>query len=425
VTLRRIRLISLAAALSLLALLSVLGVLAAVERARSHAASVPAPLAVGTELQRPRPVPDVQLIDLRGRRFSLTAWRGKWVVLAPSMTLCTAVCPMTTGALMQLRAQLQKAGLSRRVVVAEVTVDPWRDSPARLRAYQRMTGTNLAMLTGTQRQIRRLWTFFDVYYHRVPQSTPADIDWMTHRAETFDVTHTDALFFLDPAGQERIVDAGMPDVAGRLSTVLRDLLSTQGRQNLAHPQLPWTATDALDDLYYLMNRNIPASALPKLQPPSAQAAQRALAGSPSPLASIHSQAGELLGPETALAARLKALRGYPVVINAWASWCAGCRAEFPIFAAASARYGRQIAFLGVDTNDSASEARSFLARHPVSYPSYQTSSAQLAPLAAIDGMPTTIFINRAGTVINVHIAQYETESALQNDIEHYALGVTG
>ncbi|HWF26419.1 MAG TPA: SCO family protein, partial [Solirubrobacteraceae bacterium] len=102
-TLRRLRLISLVATVSLLALLSVLAVLAAVERARSRAASVPAPLAVGTELQRPRPVPDVQLIDVRGRRFSLAAWRGKWVVLAPSMTLCAEVCPMTTGALMQLR----------------------------------------------------------------------------------------------------------------------------------------------------------------------------------------------------------------------------------------------------------------------------------------------------------------------------------
>jgi len=40
-------------------------------------------------------------------------------------------------------------------------------------------------------------------------------------------------------------------------------------------------------------------------------------------------------------------------------------------------------------------------------------------------MPTTIFIDRAGKVINVHIGQYGTEAALENDIEHYALGVDG
>ena len=119
------------------------------------------------------------------------------------------------------------------------------------------------------------------------------------------------------------------------------------------------------------------------------------------------------------------MRGYPVVINAWAAWCAPCRTEFPILASASARYGRQVAFLGADTNDSAGDARSFLARHPISYPSYQSSSAQLASLAVIEGMPTTIFIDRAGKVINVHIGQYGTEAALENDIEHYALGVDG
>ncbi len=426
-TVRRLRWLSIAGSLALLAVVVALSVLARLEIGRSSAASeVPAPLAVGTELQRPAPVPHFELVDERGKPFSLNAWRGKWVVLAPSMTLCHEVCPLTTGALIELTDQLRAAGLSRQVVVAEATVDPWRDTPARVRAYRRLAGVNFAILTGTQSEIRRLWKFFGVYYHRIPQGKPPDIDWLTHRPETFDVAHTDALFFLDPAGQERIVDEGMPDVGGKLSPVLRSLLSDQGRQNLAHPQLPWTAAEALDDVYYLMGRNIPAAATPSAKPPSEQAAQRALADSPAPLAAIHVQAGELLGPEGALAARLSSLRGrYPVVINAWASWCTPCRAEFPFFAAVSARYGRQVAFLGVDTNDSATDGRSFLAQHPISYPSYQSSSSQLSPLAVIEGMPTTIYIDRAGKVVDVHIGQYGTQAALENDIEHYTRGVTG
>ena len=90
---------------------------------------VPAPLAIGTELQKPRPVPSVPLIDEHGKPFSLSRWRGKWVILAPSMTLCHEVCPLTTGALMELVNDVRLAGLSKQVVIAEGTVDPWRDSP--------------------------------------------------------------------------------------------------------------------------------------------------------------------------------------------------------------------------------------------------------------------------------------------------------
>ena len=92
-------------------------------------------------------------------------------------------------------------------------------------------------------------------------------------------------------------------------------------------------------------------------------------------------------------------------------------------AAASAGYGRQVAFLGADTNDSTPDARSFLAQHPVRYPSYPVASTDLSSLAVLEGFPTTIFINPAGKVVFVHTGQYQSEAALDNDIQHYALGV--
>jgi len=159
-------------------------------------------------------------------------------------------------------------------------------------------------------------------------------------------------------------------------------------------------------------------------PPGAAAAQRELADSPPALAAIHAQADRLLGGASALAARIRALRGYPVVVNVWGSWCAPCRAEFGLLASASARYGRQVAFLGADVNDDSGDARAFLLRHPVSYPSYQMASDEVTAIApqGLLGTPTTFFFSRTGRLVHVHSGQYASQGTLDGEIATYALG---
>ena len=106
---------------------------------------------------------------------------------------------------------------------------------------------------------------------------------------------------------------------------------------------------------------------------------RALAGSPAPLAALHAQADRLLpGGTAAYEQRIAALEGYPVVVNVWASWCGPCRFEFPILQKLSARYGKRVAFLGVDSQDSSDAASTFLREAPVPYPSYTDPDKKIA-----------------------------------------------
>jgi cytochrome oxidase Cu insertion factor (SCO1/SenC/PrrC family) len=169
------------------------------------------------------------------------------------------VCPITTGAFLRMQRAVAAAGLARRVAFVEVTVDPWRDSPTRLRAYARLTGAGVPMLTGSVAQIRRFWRFFGIGFERTPQGHPPDRDWWTGRPERFDVAHIDGVFVIDARGYERAFLSGMADVHGRLRASLAQLLSDDGRQNLVHPADPWTPGAVLQDVGRLLGRPIPVA----------------------------------------------------------------------------------------------------------------------------------------------------------------------
>jgi cytochrome c biogenesis protein CcmG/thiol:disulfide interchange protein DsbE len=148
-----------------------------------------------------------------------------------------------------------------------------------------------------------------------------------------------------------------------------------------------------------------------------------LTGSPRQLAALHAQANQLLsGGLPALRARLAMLRGTPVVINKWASWCEPCREEFGVFQRVSVSRGRQVAFIGIDSGDSSqTNALAFLRSFPVSYPSYYDHSGQLGT-AITDSTftPVTVFYNRRGGIF-IHQGPYPSVAKLEQDIRRYAL----
>jgi cytochrome c biogenesis protein CcmG/thiol:disulfide interchange protein DsbE len=164
-------------------------------------------------------------------------------------------------------------------------------------------------------------------------------------------------------------------------------------------------------------------AQPRNAAPPVSAVVSAFQGSPAPLASLHRQAGRLLpGGTAAFRARLNGLRGHPVVINEWASWCEPCQSEFPVFQRVAVRYGRRVAFIGVDSRDRKRTATVFLRRFPVTYPSYMDPHQRIAgSLEAVGGIPQTIYLDRTGKQHYDHAGPYETAAALERDIRFYLL----
>jgi thiol-disulfide isomerase/thioredoxin len=149
----------------------------------------------------------------------------------------------------------------------------------------------------------------------------------------------------------------------------------------------------------------------------------ALAGSPAPLAALHRQADRLLpGGTDAYERRIAALKGYPVVANVWASWCGPCRFEFPVLQKLAARYGKRVAFLGVNSQDSDDSAKTFLGEAPVPYPSYTDSDKKLADsIGATLGLPDTAFYDRSGKLVYLKQGPYAHDSELEEDVQRYAL----
>lgn len=154
---------------------------------------------------------------------------------------------------------------------------------------------------------------------------------------------------------------------------------------------------------------------------------KALAGSPAPLAALHRQADQLLpGGKDAYEERIAAVHGYPAVVNVWASWCGPCRFEFPHFQHAAADFGKRIAFLGVDTQDSDDAASTFLEEAPVPYPSYTDPDKDIGEsIGASLGLPDTAFYNPDGKLVYLKQGPYDDGAELRADIQRYAVGSRG
>ena len=151
-----------------------------------------------------------------------------------------------------------------------------------------------------------------------------------------------------------------------------------------------------------------------------------IAGAPRVLAALRSRVNELRagdGGAEAFETQLRALRGHPVVVNMWASWCDPCRRELPLFQREALARGASVAFLGVDVTDDRGRAIELLDRIPLPYPSFADPRSNIATgRFRARAFPTTAFYDARGKLVILKQGGFATRAQLAAAIDRYALG---
>jgi cytochrome c biogenesis protein CcmG, thiol:disulfide interchange protein DsbE len=95
---------------------------------------------------------------------------------------------------------------------------------------------------------------------------------------------------------------------------------------------------------------------------------------------------------------LEDVRGRPVLLNFWASWCAPCVEEAPVLRRAHDLYGDEVSFVGVDVKDAQTDARAFARRHGLDYTHVRDTGAIYADYG-LTGQPESFLIDSDGVVV--------------------------
>jgi peroxiredoxin len=128
-------------------------------------------------------------------------------------------------------------------------------------------------------------------------------------------------------------------------------------------------------------------------------------GTPAPAFQLPSATGNAVDLSALKALGLSDLKGQVVLINFWASWCGPCRQEMPVLEQIYKQYkSAGFTLLGVNVEPKSADAVGFLKATPVTFPILFDTESKVSTLYEVQGMPSTVILDRQGKVRYVHRA---------------------
>ena len=210
----------------------------------------------GSELDAmiPPRIASMPLTNQDGKTVHLADFKGKTILVQDGMTLCQEQCPIDTATFVGLAREYTKsADKAKDVVFLTITVDPQRDDPAQLKAYRDLYAPNGALpqwqtLTGSPGDIAALWKYFHVYWEKVPQDAVVK-NWRTGARLTYDVQHSDEVFFIDGSLKQRYLLEGMPSLGGAIPAKIKGFMTADGMANMKMTN--WTVANGITVLDWM------------------------------------------------------------------------------------------------------------------------------------------------------------------------------
>jgi len=304
---------------------------------------------------------DFTLTNQAGESFELKQLRGQVVLLFFGYTHCPHICPATLTQLQRVQQALGEQ--AEQVSMLLVTVDPERDTVARMQTYLSSFTDAVIGLTGTPDEVQAVTKAYQAQV-KLRRDSPSDKDYL--------VDHSTQLYVIDPAGElDSLIPFGMP--AEHITQTVQAILARQedvakAQPMTSEPEQTSTAKPALD---------APQALQKTLALPVLQAAEGAATADNKPASTA----------------------GKPVLINFWATWCPPCREELPALNRAwAALKADGVAMLAVNVGEEKAAIKRFLQDYPIDFTVLYDLPGDSMAQWQLQNLPSTLILDRDGEI---------------------------